>query len=179
MSKTYCLKYFDDVLGEVDRDTFVFTPNEDFKKDFPLSFFGGCKNPSPELIKMFLSNLVASKHNQGIDLIMADLRYPVYDLWVLLDATCGIGLSSSYWIVPKEKLHWKFNTHHVKCNPNLWSKKIKLDLKIYYNQYYFHHHHEQLNVRLNKQYYLKYFLNLTKLLFQEYFLNPYKFSSIP
>lgn len=120
MSKTYYLKYFDDVLGEVDRDTFIFTPNEDFKKDFPLSFFGGCKNPSPELIKMFLSNLVASKHNQGIDLIMADLRYPVYDLWVLLDATCGIGLSSSYWIVPKEKLHWKFNTHHVKCNPNLW-----------------------------------------------------------
>ena len=127
MSKTYYLKYFDDVLGEVDRDTFVFTPNSKLDKDFPLSFFGGCKTPEPESIKMFLSDLVASKYNQGIDLIMADLNYPIYDLWVLLDATCGIGLDSAYWIVPKEKLHWKFKTHHVKSNPNLWIAVVDSD----------------------------------------------------
>lgn len=120
MSKTYYLRYFNDVLGEVDRDTFAFKPNESFDKEFPISFFGGCRNPSPDSIQMFLANLVASEHNQGIDLIMADFHYPIYDLWVLLDATCGIGLDSPYWIVPKEKLHWKFETHHVKCNPNLW-----------------------------------------------------------
>lgn len=124
MSKIYYLKYFDDVLGTIEKDTFKFIPNSDTNIKFPLSFFGGSKNPSQQSIKMFLSDLVASRYNQGIDLIMDDLKYPIYDLWVLIDATCGISLDSSYWVVPEEKLHWKFNTHHVKSNPNLWMSVV-------------------------------------------------------
>lgn len=127
MSKIYYLKHFDDILGTIDRDTFVFTPNTDPSIKFPLSFFGGDRNPSPQRVKMFLSDLVASEHNQGIELIMNDLHYPIYNLWVLLDATCGIGLDSAYWIVPKEKLHWKYSTHHVKSNPNLWITVVDSD----------------------------------------------------
>lgn len=131
MSKIYYLKHFDDVLGTVDRDTFVFTPNEEYTKPFPLSFFGGSRNPSPQGVKMFLSDLVVSKDNQAIDLIMDELHYPMYNLWVLLDATCGIGLDSAYWIVPKEKLHWKYSTHHVKSNPNLWITVVDKNGKIH------------------------------------------------
>ncbi|MFQ9249490.1 MAG: hypothetical protein ACLR3R_19790 [Clostridium paraputrificum] len=127
MSKVYYLKWYDDVVGVILYPECIFKLDKSFNKQFPISLFAGNPTPDSKEVLRFLKGQVIQENNQGINIVMGDLKYPVYDLSVLLDATCGMTLDNAFWLLPKEKLHWDFNTYHIKANPSAWIGTVEKD----------------------------------------------------
>lgn len=128
MSKIYYLRYLNDTLGSIEYPSCRFTKNPKYTKPMPITFLGGTSNPNPSEVEDFLKGLVIQEDNDGIDLVMKNLGYPMYDLEVLLDETCGMQPDSGYWVVTEDKLDWKYETHHVQTNPSLWMDTLDGDL---------------------------------------------------
>lgn len=127
MSKVYYLKWYDDIVGVIVYPECIFKLDVNFNKQFPSSLFAGNPSPDSKEVLRFLKGQVIQENNQGIGVVMKELNYPIYDLEVLIDATCGITLDNAFWLLPKEKLHWYFNTYHIKANPSVWISTIERD----------------------------------------------------
>lgn len=130
MSKVYYLKWYDEIVGVIIYPECIFKLDKDFNGPFPTSLFAGNSTPDSKEVLRFLKGQVIQENNQGINSVMKELGSPIYDLEVLLDATCGITLDNAFWLLPKEKLHWDFKTYHVKANPSAWISTIDKSGKI-------------------------------------------------
>lgn len=123
MSKVYYLKWYDDLVGTIIYPECEFIRDANYKKDLPNQLRFKSKDGftiDKYDVLDFLKSRVVQEDNQGIDIIMEELRYPVYDLEILLDNTFGMTTDDCLWLLPKDKLHWDFKTYHIKSNPKLW-----------------------------------------------------------
>lgn len=122
MSKIYYLKNCNDVIGTITYPECEFTPTGN--PNIPFWLFNGKTNPSKDEVLYFLKHQVVEEHNQGIRTIMKSFGCVAYSLEVLLDATLGITNDNTLWLVDEDKLHWDYETYHVKCNSEMWISKI-------------------------------------------------------
>lgn len=121
MSKIYYLKYYDDLIGTITYPDCIFKLDNSYKeKDIPAYLFHGSKTPTKEEVLDFLKLKVVQEDNQGIDVIMHELGYPIYDIEVLLDATYGMQLDDPLWLLPEDKLYWDYKNYHIQANPARW-----------------------------------------------------------
>lgn len=127
MSKIYYLKNYNDIIGTIKYPECEFEPIGN--PSMPFWLFGGKLNPSKDEVLNFLKRQVVEEHNQGIEIIMKSFGCVSYSLEVLLDATLGITNDNTCWLLPEDKLHWDYETYHVKSNPEMWISKFDTDTK--------------------------------------------------
>lgn len=128
MSKIYYLKQCDELIGTITYPDCDFKKYKNYNGKLPigLRYINSPDDyiPTKEHVLDFLKSRVVQEDNQGIDIIMKELKCPMYNLEVLLDNTFGMTTDDYLWLLPKDKLHWDFKTYHLRSNPKLWQSWV-------------------------------------------------------
>lgn len=130
MSKVYYLKMCDDVVGTISYPEFKFIKDASYNKDLPRWLFRGKHNPSRKDVIGFLVQHLYEIGDRSWDIERRE-KIPLDNLWSIYEATLGMSTLDNIWLVPKEKLHWRYKTHHIRCNPKLWMNYMDKDWVIH------------------------------------------------